>query len=135
MSNFYRVLGVAPCADDAEIKVAFRRLAKTFHPDLNSGDMRAEKSFKDINRAYATLRDPAARAAYDNERAQESAQTRKRWRNAALTMATCFALTVSSGLLVAAWMQVEARNRIAREIPSVPAEIVEALPLALGVSD
>jgi curved DNA-binding protein CbpA len=68
MSNFYRLLGVAPHADDAQIKIAFRRLAKRFHPDLNAGDAGAEQRFKDINRAYATLRDPSARAAYDRER-------------------------------------------------------------------
>jgi DnaJ-domain-containing protein 1 len=133
MSNFYRMLGVAPCAGDAEIKVAFRKLAKMSHPDLNSGDARAEKRFKDVNRAYATLRDPAARAAYNNELAHQSARMRKRWRSAAVTMAACFALTVSSGLLVAAWVQVEARSRIARELP--PVEINKVLPLALGVSD
>jgi len=135
MSNLYRVLGVAPCADDAQIKVAFRRLAKTSHPDLNAGDTRAEQRFKEVNRAYATLRDPAARAAYDKERARVSGRARRRWRNAAATMTACFALTVSSGLLVAAWMQVEARNRIVREIPSAPVEVDKALPLALGVSD
>lgn len=119
MSNFYRVLGVTSRADNAQIKVAFRRLAKTFHPDLNPGDARAEQRFRDINRAYATLRDPAARSVYDSECADDRARSRRRWRSAILTMSACFAITLSSGLLVAVWMHVEARNRISNDIPPV----------------
>jgi curved DNA-binding protein CbpA len=115
MLNFYRVLGVTSQADDAEIKVAFRRLAKACHPDVNPGDARAEQRFQEVNRAYVTLRDSSARATYDRECAHDRARARRRWRSATLTMSACFAITVISGLLVAAWMQVEARNSIPGE--------------------
>ena len=52
MRNFYEVLGVGPGADDEKIKDAFNSLAKTFHPDLNSGDALAERRFKEISQAY-----------------------------------------------------------------------------------
>ena len=134
MLNFYRVLGVTSQADDAEIKVAFRRLAKAFHPDVNPGDIRAEQRFQEINHAYATLRNSSARAVYDRECAYDRARARRHWRSATLTMSACFAITVISGLLVAAWMQVEARNRIPSETAQV-LSVLEKLPLSLGVSD
>ena len=125
MSNFYRLLGVSPHADDAQIKIAFRRLAMRLHPDLNAGDAGAEQRFKDINRAYATLRDPSARAAYDRERTHQRA--RQRWRSPIMTMSACFVLTVSSGLLVGAWIRVEARNHTPREVAPVVSEL-EKIP-------
>jgi DnaJ-domain-containing protein 1 len=134
MSTFYRVLGVTSQADDAEIKLAFRRLAKVFHPDVNPGDVRAEQRFREIHRAYATLRDSLARAVYDRECAHERVRARRRWRSTTLTMSACFAITVISGLLVAAWMQVEARNRVSSEALEV-LPVQERLPLSLGVSD
>jgi len=133
MADFYRTLGVGSQADEGEIKVAFRQLAKTFHPDLNPGDRRAEQRFRDINRAYATLRDPATRTLYDRQCVHERARARRAWRGAALTMSACFAITVISGLLVAAWMQVEARNRMANTTPNLLS--AQPLPLSLGVSD
>jgi hypothetical protein len=133
MSNFYRLLGVAPHADDAQIKIAFRRLAKRFHPDLNAGDAGAEQRFKDINRAYATLRDPSARAAYDRERPHQRARQRRR--SFIMTMAACFALTVSSGLLVAAWIQVEAGNHTPSEVAPGVSKLDKIPPLVLGASD
>ena len=134
MSTFYRVLGVTSQADDAEIKLAFRRLAKAFHPDVNPGDAQAAQRIREINRAYATLRDSSARAVYDRECAHECARVRRRWLSATLTMSACFAITVISGLLVAAWMQVEARNRVPGDVPEV-LSVQEKLPLSLGVSD
>ena len=65
MRNFYQVLGVAPGADDGDIKGAFHSLAKTFHPDVNSGSALAERRFKEIGQAYDTLKDPKTRAAYE----------------------------------------------------------------------
>jgi len=130
MADFYRTLGVGSQADEGEIKVAFRQLAKSFHPDLNPGDRRAEQRFRDINRAYETLRDPGARALYDRQCVHERARARRAWRGAALTMSACFAITVISGLVVA-WVQVEARNRTT----DAPPHLAQALPLSLGVSD
>lgn len=63
--DYYDVLGVQKNASDAEIKKAFRNLAKENHPDSNRGDENAETRFKEINEAYENLKDPQTRAAYD----------------------------------------------------------------------
>jgi molecular chaperone DnaJ len=63
--DYYEVLGVARGADEKELKNAFRKLAKLFHPDAKPGDRTAEQRFKEINEAYDVLRDPQKRAAYD----------------------------------------------------------------------
>ncbi len=63
--DLYETLGVARNADEKELKGAFRKLAMKYHPDRNPGDQEAEKSFKEINEAYETLKDPQKRAAYD----------------------------------------------------------------------
>ena len=63
--DYYDVLGVQKNASDAEIKKAFRNLAKENHPDSNRDDEGAEARFKEINEAYENLKDPQTRAAYD----------------------------------------------------------------------
>jgi molecular chaperone DnaJ len=63
--DYYDVLGVSRDADDAELKRAFRNLARAHHPDKNPGDTKAEDRFKEINEAYGILSDPAKRAQYD----------------------------------------------------------------------
>ncbi len=62
---YYDVLGVNRGADKAEVKVAFRRLAKECHPDTCGGDPDAEQRFKEVNEAYEALKNPQRRAAYD----------------------------------------------------------------------
>ena len=61
----YEVLGISKTADDAEIKKAYRVLAKKYHPDMNPGDAEAEKKFKEASEAYAVLSDPEKRRQYD----------------------------------------------------------------------
>lgn len=73
----YKTLGVANKASEAEIKTAFRNLAKRFHPDLNPGNKAAEQRFKDINRAYEMIGSPDARAKYD--RGETDEQMQQRW--------------------------------------------------------
>ena len=63
--DYYGVLGVSREADEKEIKRAFRRLARKYHPDANPGDKEAEKRFKEVSEAYAVLSDTKRRAEYD----------------------------------------------------------------------
>jgi curved DNA-binding protein len=67
--DYYATLGVEPTAGDAEIKTAYRRLARKYHPDV-SKEAGAEEKFKAVNEAYEALRDPQKRAAYDQLKAQ-----------------------------------------------------------------
>ena len=62
--DYYKILGVAKNADDAEIKKAYRKLARKYHPDVNK-DAGAEDKFKEVNEAYDVLRDKEKRKAYD----------------------------------------------------------------------
>lgn len=63
--DFYAILGVGQDADADEIKKAYRKLAKQYHPDRNPGDTAAEQRFKDVGEANAVLSDPEQRKEYD----------------------------------------------------------------------
>ena len=63
--DYYKVLGVARTASGDDIKKAFRKLARRYHPDVNPGDKKAETKFKEINEAYEVLSDPDKRKKYD----------------------------------------------------------------------
>ena len=62
--DLYDILGVSRDADDAELKKAYRRLARQYHPDVNP-DPAAQEKFGEVSRAYEVLSDPQKRAAYD----------------------------------------------------------------------
>src|SRR5213595_1971777 len=63
--DYYDTLGVQRNADEKELKGAFRKLAKQYHPDARPGDKTTEHKFKEINEAYDVLKDDQKRAAYD----------------------------------------------------------------------
>ncbi len=65
VKNFYAVLGVPRNATDAEIKKAYRKLARKYHPDLNPDDANAEAKMRELNKAYDVLGNPNVRKSYD----------------------------------------------------------------------
>ena len=70
--DFYKVLGVSKEISEAELKKAYRKLARQYHPDSNQGDEKAEAKFKEISEAYSVLSDAEQRKEYDQIRAMGS---------------------------------------------------------------
>src|SRR5688500_9337960 len=66
--DYYRILGVSDTATAKEIKSAYRKLSRQYHPDTNSGDASAEERFKEISAAYDVIGDEARRKEYDEVR-------------------------------------------------------------------
>ena len=63
--DYYEILGVGKSADENQIKKAYWKLAKKYHPDVNPGDQEAEDKFKEANEAYEVLSDKEKRSRYD----------------------------------------------------------------------
>ena len=78
MKDHYKTLGVTRDATDEEIKRAFRKLARKYHPDVAS-DPQSEAKFKDVNEAYDVLKDPEKRAEYDNPQSQAEYSSSPNW--------------------------------------------------------
>lgn len=64
--DYYEVLGIDKSASEKELKSAYRKLAKKYHPDANPGDKQSEEKFKELSEAYDILKDPEKRKLYDN---------------------------------------------------------------------
>ena len=64
-TNYYELLGVPKTATEKDIRSAYRRMARKYHPDVNPGDAKAETKFKEVNEAYQVLSDGETRRAYD----------------------------------------------------------------------
>lgn len=79
--DYYKVLGVPEEAGEEQIKQAYRKLAKQYHPDLHPGDAAAEAKFKDIVEAYEVLGDVAKRREYDVKR-KRSGEPKKKTKEA-----------------------------------------------------
>lgn len=71
VKDYYKILGVGRDASQDDIKKAFRKLARKYHPDLNTGDKSGEERFKEVNDAYAVLGDAQKRALYDRGGTEE----------------------------------------------------------------
>ncbi len=65
MANYYDVLGISRDAEEKDIRQAYRRMARQYHPDVNPGDESAEETFKRVNEAHSVLSDPEKRRKYD----------------------------------------------------------------------
>jgi DnaJ-class molecular chaperone len=112
MRNFYDVLAVDPASDDEQIKGAFQSLAKIFHPDLNLGDAVAERRFREICQAYATLKDPKTRAAYEFGLAHQRRSARRRVSTAAMTGFATSMLSTIVIALVMVWLLTDGRQTV-----------------------
>ena len=66
--DYYKALGVAKDASQADVKKAYRKLARELHPDKNPGDAKAEARFKEVSEAYGVLSDETRRREYDEAR-------------------------------------------------------------------
>ena len=97
MNTLYDVLGVPPHANEKTIRTAFRKAAKSFHPDLNAGDPTAELQFRQLVAAYELLKNPQQREAYDLQLKEDRRQRFRR-------IASPIISGVVSGSIVAAVM-------------------------------
>src|SRR5687767_3400661 len=85
LKNYYAILGIPATATQEEIKLAYRKLAKKLHPDINPGNAHIEEKFKEVSEAYNTLCDEETRRKYDlkffyskNAESSSSSETRSK---------------------------------------------------------
>jgi DnaJ-class molecular chaperone len=129
MRDPYQVLGVPRGASDEEVKRAYRRLAKRFHPDVNSGSSAAEQQFRELGAAYDLLSDPARRQRFD--RGEIDAEGRERRAPFRQARRSTFAEGFSLDDMVQEFLRGGRRAAGARR-KEEPAEPVAKQPLSLS---
>jgi DnaJ-class molecular chaperone len=116
MRNLFEVLGVDPGANDETLKDAFHSLAKAFHPDVNDGDELAERRFVEISQAYATLKHPKTRAAYELGLTHQRKKSRRRINNAVMTgFATSMLSTIVISFMMI-WLLTDSKQQQVSQI-------------------
>jgi len=118
MSDLYEVLGLPRNASEQQIKATYRTLARQFHPDVNAGNEARVQRLKEVNRAYETLGNPEARAAYDRDLERQRAEARRRYSIFAATTVATFLLTTTVVSLAVRWHLEAAAPRAA--LPRAP---------------
>src|SRR5215467_15297749 len=113
MNTLYDVLGVAPHANEKTIRTAFRKAAKSFHPDLNAGDPTAELQFRQLVAAYELLKNPQQREAYDQQLKEDR---RLRFRRIASPIISGL---VSGSIVAAVMLWLNARRPTEPQAPQV----------------
>jgi len=103
MSDLYAVLGLPRNASEEEIKVTYRALARQLHPDVNAGDETTARRLSEINRAYETLGNAQARAAYDRDLARQRSDALRRYSIFAATTIATFVLTMTAVSVAVRW--------------------------------
>jgi curved DNA-binding protein CbpA len=103
MGDLYGVLALPRNASDDDIKVAYRVLARRLHPDVNVSDEASAQRLQEVNRAYQTLGNPEARAAYDRDLAGQRASARRRYAILGASTLATFALTMTAVSFAVRW--------------------------------
>jgi curved DNA-binding protein CbpA len=112
VKDYYVILGIGPEASLADIKKAYRRLARKHHPDNNAGDPAAADRFRELTEAYDTLTDPAQREAYDQDY-QPAPGT-----NVTPPEADNYAVSLVLAVLETTWRDIRARH------PEIPGAVI-----------
>ena len=98
--DYYKVLGVERAADEKDIKSAYRKLARKYHPDINPGNKQAEERFKELGEAYEVLSDSDKRRKYDQYGADwEKLDRTAGYNQPAAAMSGTMALTITVTLV------------------------------------
>jgi hypothetical protein len=117
-TDYYTLLGVEPDATPAQIKKAYRTLARQHHPDTNPGDADAAARFRDITVAYETLTDPKRREAYDRTRPKTKAKAKPAGSTLAEPGPDSRAASLLVQVLEDTWLAIRRRH------PEIPAVVI-----------
>ena len=101
--TLYEELGLPPSADEAQIKAAYRELARRLHPDVNASDAASAERFAEINHAYGILSDERARSGYDHALTWQRAHIRRHYAFLGVFAAATFAVTLIGVSVFVRW--------------------------------